>query len=74
MNMRRFGTAGMLLAATSLLTAGMVAGVDDAYREVQRRDADDRDRERIEAAKAKRARKAAKRAAQQAGDTRRGGT
>jgi hypothetical protein len=53
----------MLLAATSLISASMGTGISDAYREVQRRDADEKDRERIEAAKAKRARKAAKRLA-----------
>ena len=44
-----------------------LAGIGNAHREVLQREADGRDRERIDAAKAKRARKAAKRVAEMAG-------
>jgi len=53
--------------AAALMGAGMVAGIGNAHREVLQREADGRDRERIDAAKAKRERKAAKRLAETAG-------
>ncbi len=68
MNMRGRSSAMTLALAASMLGAGMmVEGIGNAYREVKQRDADAKDAERIEAAKAKRERKAAKRLAARSG-------